>query len=186
MQKLIVILCVFALLACSKPKEQTWYKGNLHTHTYWSDGDEFPEMVLDWYKLNDYNFIGLSDHNTLARDEKWIVIQKSQLYEDGFNKYLEKFGNEWVEYKTDTGRIQVKLKTFDEYKSKIGGADFLIIPSEEITDRVGKKPVHINATNLKEFVPPSGDTTVAGTMQKTVDAILLQREKTGVSMFPHI
>jgi len=22
-----------------------WWKGNLHTHTFWSDGDAFPEMV---------------------------------------------------------------------------------------------------------------------------------------------
>lgn len=27
-----------------------WYKGNLHTHTLWSDGDDFPEMVADWYR----------------------------------------------------------------------------------------------------------------------------------------
>jgi hypothetical protein len=180
------ILITF-LFNCSTPtKKQNWYKGNLHTHTYWSDGDEFPEMVLDWYQTNEYDFIGLSDHNTMARDERWIVIQKSPLYETGFQKYLDTFGPEWVQHKTDTGRIQVKLKTFSEYSSKMGSAKFLIIQSEEITDRVGKKPVHINATNLREFVPPSGDTTVAGTMQKTVDAILKQREQTGVPMFPHI
>ena len=27
-----------------------WWKGNLHTHSLWSDGDDFPEMVADWYK----------------------------------------------------------------------------------------------------------------------------------------
>jgi len=24
-----------------------WWKGNLHTHTFWSDGDDFPEMVAE-------------------------------------------------------------------------------------------------------------------------------------------
>lgn len=183
----LALLLISLLVSCSTPaKKQKWYKGNLHTHTYWSDGDEFPEMVLDWYQTNGYDFIGLSDHNTMALDEKWIVIQKSPLYETGFQKYQKKFGKDWVEHKTDTGRIQVKLKTYPEYSSKMGSEKFLIIPSEEITDRVGKRPVHINATNLRDFIPPSGDTTVAGTMQKTVDAVLKQSEQTGVAMFPHI
>src|SRR4051794_5106800 len=40
-----------------------WWKGNLHTHTLWSDGDDFPEMVAEWYRTHDYNFLALSDHN---------------------------------------------------------------------------------------------------------------------------
>ena len=30
-----------------------WWKGNLHTHSLWSDGDHYPEMVADWYKTHD-------------------------------------------------------------------------------------------------------------------------------------
>lgn len=165
----------------------TWYKGNLHTHTYWSDGDEFPEMVLDWYKTNGYDFIGLSDHNTLAQDEKWKLISKSPLYTESFQKYIEKFGEDWVVYKTDTGRFHVKLKTFLEYKAKMEDANFLIIPSEEITNYVaGKIPVHVNATNLQQFIAPPNAATVAETMQQSVDAVLKQRQETGVPMFPHI
>ena len=62
-------------------------------HSYWSDGDEFPEMIMDWYKSHGYNFIALSDHNILADGEKWITVRKSRIYE-GFEKYLEKFGKE--------------------------------------------------------------------------------------------
>ncbi len=36
-----------------------WWKGNLHTHTFWSDGDDFPEMVAEWYRTHDYNFLAL-------------------------------------------------------------------------------------------------------------------------------
>lgn len=177
------------LFACKSPESKStpWYKGNLHTHTYWSDGDEFPEMVLDWYKSNGYDFVALSDHNTLANDEKWKLIIKSPMYEGSFQKYLDTFGEEWVEYKTDTGRIQVKLKTFEEYRSKMADASFLIIPSEEITNTVGGNiPVHINATNLQELITPPNAATVAETMQQSVDAVLQQRERTGVPMFPHI
>src|SRR5688572_875734 len=27
-----------------------WYRGNLHAHTLWTDGDDYPEMVADWYR----------------------------------------------------------------------------------------------------------------------------------------
>ncbi|MBL7862826.1 MAG: histidinol-phosphatase [Cyclobacteriaceae bacterium] len=188
MFQFVLLLIGSFLMACnsSETMQPTWYKGNLHTHTYWSDGDEFPELVLEWYKSSGYHFVALSDHNTLAQTEKWKLIAKSPLYEASFQRYLEKFGKEWVEYKTDTGRIQVKLKTYQEYKSKMEEAGFLIIPAEEITNNVNNMPVHINATNLQELITPPNSTTVAETMQLSVDAVLQQREKTGVPMFPHI
>jgi hypothetical protein len=54
-----------------------WWKGNLHTHTLWSDGDNYPEMVADWYKQNGYNFLALSDHNILSNVEKWVTVGKT-------------------------------------------------------------------------------------------------------------
>ncbi|NND80278.1 MAG: histidinol-phosphatase, partial [Maribacter sp.] len=32
-----------------KEEALQWFKGNLHTHSYWSDGDEFPEVIMEWY-----------------------------------------------------------------------------------------------------------------------------------------
>src|SRR5687768_9042704 len=49
-----------------------WWKGNLHTHTLWSDGDDFPEMVAEWYRTRDYNFLALSDHNVLSQGIRWM------------------------------------------------------------------------------------------------------------------
>ena len=51
-----------------------WYRGNLHTHSLWSDGNDLPEMICDWYKRNGYDFVALSDHNILADREKWIDV----------------------------------------------------------------------------------------------------------------
>lgn len=183
---LLSVALVSAVCSFGQQPEKNWYKGNLHTHTYWSDGDEFPEMVLDWYKSHGYDFIGLSDHNTMAHGEKWKRITRSKMYEDGFQKYLQKFGREWVTYRTDSGRIEVKLKTFDEYRSKFEDARFLVIPSEEITSRLGEKPIHMNATNLQTILPPQVGETVTEVMQKTIDAVWQQRRETGVPMFPHI
>src|SRR5438132_1176146 len=51
-----------------------WWKGNLHTHSFWSDGDDFPEMIADWYKRHGYQFLSLTDHNVLSEGERWIDV----------------------------------------------------------------------------------------------------------------
>ena len=43
-----------------------WYKGELHAHTINSDGDSPPVDVLAWYKRHGYNFLAITDHNTLT------------------------------------------------------------------------------------------------------------------------
>ncbi len=46
--------------------EKQWYKGNIHTHTTESDGDEDPHKVASWYRRHGYDFLVLSDHNHLT------------------------------------------------------------------------------------------------------------------------
>lgn len=41
---------------------ERWFKGNTHTHTTNSDGDELPRRVVRWYQDNNYNFVVLTDH----------------------------------------------------------------------------------------------------------------------------
>ncbi len=186
--KFLFLLCIVSVFGCrdSESDSRRWYKGNLHTHSYWSDGDEFPEMIMDWYKSHGYNFVGLSDHNILAEDEKWIKVINSRIYEEGFQKYLAKYDSQWVTHKMDSGRILVKLKTYVEYKPLFEDDKFLIIQSEEISDKFEGKPIHINVTNVKERIEPQGGESVSNVMQRNVDAVLEQRKKTGVPMFPHI
>lgn len=182
-------VCLVLVIAGCNPAEKDsrhWYKGNLHTHSYWSDGDEYPEMIMDWYKTNGYNFVALSDHNILAKGEKWIKVARSRMYEEGFEKYLEKYGPNWVTHTIDSGRTLVKLKTYAEYKPLFESEDFLIIQSEEITDRYGDKPVHMNATNIQTLILPQGGASVSEVLQRNVDAVMKQRKETGVLMFPHI
>ena len=49
-----------------------WWKGNIHTHSFWSDGSDFPEMICEWYRTRNYNFLALSDHNVLSEGERWM------------------------------------------------------------------------------------------------------------------
>jgi hypothetical protein len=191
--KRLDILLVFLLLlwSCGTQKtasdERQWYKGNLHTHSYWSDGDEFPEMIMGWYKDHGYDFVGLSDHNTLAAGEKWKLVPRGGVYKDAFYTYLEKYGEDWVEYKEDTGRVSVKLKTFQEYVPLFAEKDkFLIIQSEEITNSFEGKPLHLNVTNVKELIGEQEGSSVSDVLQKSIDAVAAQRQATGQPMIIHI
>lgn len=188
MKKLVRVLLFFSfLISCdSNSENQQWQKGNLHTHSFWSDGNDFPEMIIQWYKNQGYQFIALSDHNTIAKQERWYELSKRDIE----NKVLEKYENaygDWVETQTDSTGVRVRLKTFDEYRSKLEEPGrFLIIKSEEVTSSYEKKPIHINVTNIQEKIEPVKGSSVVEIMQKTLDLVHVQREKLGIPMFAHI
>ena len=186
--KLFLLLIITALFSCNDNlNDQYWQKGNLHTHSFWSDGDDFPEMIIDWYKENDYQFIALSDHNTIADDDfYWYRLKQSDLNNNTLEKYVNRFGN-WVESKKDSSGTFVRLKTFNEYRSKLEDVNsFLIIRSEEVTSSFENKPVHINVTNIQEKIDPFKGNSVYEVMQKTIDAVNEQKNKFNIPMFAHI
>lgn len=165
-----------------------WFKGNTHTHSLWSDGNDFPEMIMSWYKSHGYDFISLSDHNVLARDEKWTKIPAHPFRQQRFREYLDKYGKDWVNYKTDSaGVISVRLKTLAEYRPLFEEkSKFLIMEAEEITDKYESKPIHIGAVNIRELITPQGGNSVAEMMQRNLDEVYAQRKRTGELMFAHI
>jgi hypothetical protein len=71
-----------------------------------------------------------------------------------------------------------------------------MIPSEEITSAWKRPktattpemtgPVHINVTNVREFIPSVAAESAVEIMQRTIDAAAAQRAKTGQPMFTHI
>ena len=68
---LSMFLC-FLLLSCEQQKneqQEKWYKGNTHTHTTMSDGNETPEYVVNWYHEREYNFLVLTDHNKFVNPD---------------------------------------------------------------------------------------------------------------------
>jgi hypothetical protein len=186
--------------------ESQWFKGNLHTHSLWSDGDDYPEMIADWYKSKGYHFLALSDHNVLQEGTRWFELKApavvaGEVVQRGagevLQKYIAKFGPDWVEQREADGKKEVRLKPLAEYRSLLEEPGrFLMIPSEEIssawkrpktatTPEMGG-PVHVNVTNPKEFIKSVPGDNAVDIMQKTVDAVIEQRERTGQPMFPHI
>ncbi len=190
--KLAAVFPFLLFIGC-KPQNQppiakNWYKGNLHTHSYWSDGDEFPEVIMDWYKSHDYQFVALTDHNILAEGEKWKTISPDSIYQNAFKNYLQNYGPDWVEYKLDsTNQTQVRLKTYQEYKGLFEEAGkFLIIQAEEITDQFQGKPLHMNATNIQKEIPPQGGNSVVEVLQNNIDAVIAQRDELDIPMIAHV
>lgn len=182
-----IYLFVF-LIFCINAYTQNWYKGNLHTHSLWSDGDDYPEMIMDWYKANGYHFIGLSDHNTFQEGEKWVTVPRVPERRRTFERYLRTFGPDWVTYKKGLNdSLKVRLKNLNEYRSYFDEAGkFLIIKSEEVSTSYDNKPIHINMTNVQNLIRPQRGNSVVEVMQNNIDLVVAQRRQTGQPMFPHI
>ena len=66
----------------------------------------------------------------------------------------------------------------------VHGADdkFLVVKGEEVTDRFGAKPIHINGLDVSRLVAPTGGASVLDVVQRTVDAI---RDARGVPSINH-
>ncbi|NNE71655.1 MAG: histidinol-phosphatase [Rhodothermales bacterium] len=167
------------------PPPDRWLKGNLHTHSFWSDGDDFPESILSWYREAGYDFVALSDHNTLAEGERWIPVTEARLAT--LEKYVARFPGDWVEARAVNDTIEVRLKTFEEYSSLLNVPDsFLVIQAEEISDGFDGKPLHLNATNIVERITPQGGSSVTDVLQRNIDAVLAQAESLRVPILPHV
>jgi hypothetical protein len=132
-----------------------YWKGNLHTHTLWSDGDDFPEMVVDWYKRNKYDFLALTEHNVIAEGDKWADAETNATRKTAVAKYVKRFGDRWPEFRTKDNKKQVRLKPLSEFRTLFDEpGKFLLVPAEEITHSFAKRPIHMNGINLRDAIKP--------------------------------
>lgn len=63
-------------------KEGTYKKGNLHTHTTWSDGMHTPAETAKHYRSKGYDFLALTDH--------WVYGIHPELNRDDFLVFPER------------------------------------------------------------------------------------------------
>ncbi len=91
-----LVLLAFAL---QQEPPARWWKGNLHTQTLWSDGDDFPDMVATWYRDHGYQFLALSEHNLLGQSERWMPSRaiNRRAGVDAVARYRQRFGPSWVQ-----------------------------------------------------------------------------------------
>ncbi len=196
---LAVALAIGSLLAwrpCATADEipadppARWWKGNLHTHSLWSDGDDFPEMIAEWYRTHGYHFLALSDHNVLAEGSRWMAVAEVEKRAGpaALKKYLARFGSNWVEVRTNAeGAQEVRLKPLSEYRALVEERGrFLMIPSEEISASSEGLPVHLNATNIEEVVSPLNGATVRETIEANARAVEDQARRRGREILVHL
>ena len=177
------------LLAGASAQELQWFKGNTHTHSLWSDGNDFPEMIADWYKKEGYDFLGISDHNILqrgekAQSEKTISKRQRGIGRSAIEKYRARFGDDWIETRKVKEETYYVLKTLEEYRPLFEEeGKFLLLEAEEISN---PKTVHINAINLGELIPPAKGADVREIMRASFAAVNEQEKRLGRPMMAHL
>ena len=169
--------------------EARWYKGNLHTHSLWSDGNDFPEMICDWYARHGYDFLALSDHNILSEGEKWVSedTPSKRGAIEALKRYRARFGDDWVETRGEEGQLEIRLKTLGEFRSLFEKpGEFLLIQAEEITDHFGSLPVHVNANNLMQLIRPQGGESLRATIANNLIAVQRQSLRLNRPILAHL
>jgi len=165
--------------------DMQWYRGNLHTHSLWSDGDDFLENIALWYRDHGYDFLCFTDHNVLARTQRWVDVEKAKSGRKAYERLKAQFPD-GLDERTVDDRLEVRLRTFDEVRQLVARPDFLLVQGEEISDKFDKLPIHLNASNVRELIPPRGGDSVAEVLQNNVDAVVAQRERTKQPMLVHV
>lgn len=167
--------------APAAPKKR-WFKGNLHMHSQWSDGDPLPEWAVDWYKSHGYHFICPSDHNIFQADalrfdgfgfkpsppdlaafrgetSLWKAMSPKpgwpKLTQARVDEAVAKFGKDSVRTITVGGQTYVRMKPFAELEKQFAEpGKFLMIPGYEQTGGCpNEQQVHANFINVREVFP---------------------------------
>jgi len=165
--------CLAKVLSCSK-----WYKGNIHMHTFWSDGKAFPEEAVEIYKNTGYNFICLSDHNTFQSKGKWLTVDKKN--EQHLERFLKSHPDQETRV-TQKGIKQIKLSSYkklkDEYEEEDKFKLFKGVESticSKIDDKI-QHHVHMNYINIGEVLACcKSNRLIKKVNNKTVGSIIAQ------------
>lgn len=196
------VVCFLSSASTVAADTARWWRGNLHTHSLWSDGDDFPEMIAEGYRTNGYHFLAFSDHNLLSQGIRWMDVDKvaaraksepwraSIRPRDAFASYLRRHGTNWVETRTDatTGKLQVRLKPFEEFRPLVDQAGrFLMVQAEELTQSATNgRAIHINAVHLGEQLPAQAGATVPDVLRNALRAVSESGRRTGRDILVHV
>lgn len=163
-------------------QHKRWFKGNLHMHNQWSDGQPLATWAIEWYKSHGYDFVCPSDHNIFQSDELrfdgfgfnnqpsdlaafrgesslWKVISPNpgwpNLTQPNVDETIEKFGKESVRTITVDGKTYVRMTTFAELEKQfVEPGKFLMIPGYEQTGGCyNGQQIHMNFLNVREVFP---------------------------------
>ena len=154
-----------APLAAAQEKPR-WYKGNTHTHTINTDGDSSPIDVVRFYRDQGYNFLVLSDHDSITPTEGLNAIfgtaaaNATDRTALPFRPFMLIPGEEVTDAFTPEPRAGQDPKARD----------------------LGRKEIHLTGLNVARVVARQKGNSPADTLQRDVDAI---RAASGVPIVNH-
>lgn len=148
------------------PSLARWYKGNTHTHTINTDGDSSPVDVVRFYREQGYNFVVLSDHDSITPTE-------------GLNAL---FG---TAESNATDRAALPFRPFMVIPGEEVTDAFIPEVSagqDPSTRDLGRKEIHLIGVGVKSVVPRQKGMSPSEVLQRNVDAI---RAASGLPIINH-
>jgi hypothetical protein len=161
----IVHLAASAAFAQNAGPKTRWYKGNTHTHTFNTDGDSSPIDVVRFYRDQGYNFLVLSDHDSITPV-------------DGLNAMFR------TAEANATDRTSLPFRPFMLIPGEEVTDAFIpeVAEKDQARRDLGRKEIHLIALNPKSVVARQKGTSPTDTLQRDVDAI---RRAKGVPIINH-
>jgi len=149
------------------------FRGAIHAHSTWSDGNVTIEEAIEWYRSHGFHFVSITDHRILqTSSDRWSDVSQKKV--DELNA---KFGADWTETRTVDGKLQMRLKTVWDVEKKFGESDrFLVIPGLELTERhvwgdESLKALHMNALNVTKTLPFEMESTLENTIRRSIKEV---------------
>ena len=73
-------------------EDAVWLKGNIHSHSVFSDGSLTPEQMKDAYVHHGYDFLAVTDHDIYTdtrklTDDRFTMIQGFELWANATNDH---------------------------------------------------------------------------------------------------
>jgi len=160
------------LSLCLSTQAEQWYRGNLHMHSKWSDGNVMPEDAVGWYRDHGYQFVCLSDHLVLQLDTNvWLEIGSKKLNVATADTYRKSHPDS-AEIKKVGDKEYLRLKTVGDLKTMFDRSEtFLVVPGHELNGVIGGLQVHMNAINVRDTIPYRYGTSPSETLQRVDNAV---------------
>lgn len=151
--------------------EERWWRGNLHTHDLWSDGDDFAESVASRYREAGYHFLALTNHDSVMAGERWLELARSPGGEVALQRRQEAFPEHPIEVRPGVLGPRVRLLSFAEVASLLEvPGEFMLMPGVEVSDSFEGMAIHLNALNTPDLVLPGGGPDPVAVIERNLAA----------------
>ncbi len=114
-----------------------------------------------------------------ATDKRWF---KGNTHTHTLKSDGDSSPQDVVRWYREHGYDFLVITDHDQITTVAGDDKFLLIPGEEVTDRLPKKSLHVNAIGLRTVVKPQGGSSAVDVLQHDVDAV---RDAGGIPAINH-